>query len=144
LCNFYPNKLSEAEIVLITWISTLTLEEIRKILINPARTLKGKWNGYIWTNWNLIGLAAIIFYYCSLILRLIPNSVSCFQAARVIFAVDVFFWFIRSLSAYWHIRKLGPILLLIQRIMEQMFYFLLIILLFLFAFGGLFQYNIFF
>ena len=129
--------MSVPEIVLITWVSTLTLEELRKCLNNSAKIIKGKWLSYVFQNWNIIGIAAIFFYYIGLILRLIPNSARCFTAARVIMAVDVILWFTRALSAYWHVKQIGPMLLLIQKIMTQLFYFMLIILLFLFAFGGL-------
>ena len=143
MCNFYPGNLSVAEIVLITWVSTLFLEEIRKYFYQPGKTITSKWKGYI-SNWNIITVAAVFFYYLSLILRLIYNSEGCFKAARVIFAFDCIFWYIKMFCAYRHLRKLGPMLLLIQKIMEELFYFLLIIFLFVFAFGGLYYFFLFF
>ena len=135
LCSFSPGSLSAVEIVLITWVSTLFFEEIRKFFYQPGKTIVSKWEGYI-ANWNTIGVAAIFFYYVSLILRLIYNSDTCFKAARIIFAFDCIFWYMKFLCAFWHVRKLGSMLLLIQKIMEEFFYFLLIIFLFVFAFGG--------
>lgn len=143
MCEFTPvnyNRLpmSVYEIVLITWVCTLTLEEFRKFINNSAKIIKGKWLSYIFQNWNLVGIAAIVFYFSALVLRLIPNSSNCYTAARILMAIDVILWYIRTLSAYWHAKQLGPMLLLIQQIMIDLLYFILIILLVLFAFGGFF------
>lgn len=77
---------------------------------------------------------AIFLYYVGMILRFIPNS-QCFLAARIILSIDIIVWFVKSLKAYWFIRKLGPLLVMIERMTWHLFYFMILVILFMFAFG---------
>ena len=69
-----------------------------------------------------------------MILRFIPNR-QCFLAARIILSLDIIVWFVKSLKAYWFIRKLGPLLVMIERMTWHLFYFMILVVLFMFAFG---------
>ncbi len=93
-----------------------------------------KFKYFVIQNWNILGIIALLLYFAGLILRFIPDP-NCFLAARILLAIDVIFWFFRCLTAYWFIRALGPMLILIEQMLKQLFYFMLIVVLFMFAFG---------
>ena len=69
-----------------------------------------------------------------MILRFIPND-SCYLAARIIMCLDIILWFLKSLYTYKFLRSVGPKLYMIKKMLFQLLYFLLIVVLFMFAFG---------
>lgn len=69
-----------------------------------------------------------------MILRFIPNR-KCLLGARVILCIDILFWYTKMLQAYWFIRSLGPILVLVERMAVQVLLYLTIFVLFIFSFG---------
>jgi hypothetical protein len=54
---------------------------------------------------------------------------------RVILAIDILFWYVKSLSAYWFVKSVGPMLILIEKMIFQLIFYSLILVLFVFAFG---------
>lgn len=146
LCDFFPLNspqkrlthlglaISIPEVVLIIWVSTFFIEEVRKFYMHESKIFKSKLKYYALQNWNIIGIVALTLFFAGLALRFIPNE-SCFLAARIILCIDIIFWFFRSLTAYWFVRALGPMLILIEQMLKQLFYFMLIVVLFMFAFG---------
>jgi len=84
---------------------------------------------------SLITLIAIVFYLAGLTLRFIPNNTACFQAARVILSIDVILWYFLQLNAYCSVEALGPLFVLMERIARKLLYFLLVLVLVIFAFG---------
>jgi hypothetical protein len=83
---------------------------------------------------NIIQAFALIFFLIGMILRFIPNQ-QCYIAGRIFYCFDLIFWFIRSLHAYRFIRSLGPKILMIIEMVKEMAYFMMIVLLAIFAFG---------
>ena len=122
------------EIVLIIWVSVFVLEELRELYINESKVLRGKIKSYMLQNWNWLGVIAIIMFYVGITLRFISND-QCFLAARVILCVDILFWYVIGLKAYRFIKSVGPIVIVIEKMTAQLFYFVLIVLAFIFAFG---------
>jgi hypothetical protein len=114
------------------WLIILNFE--LKYAINETYGLRAKLKNHLNQIWNIITLISIILFIIGMILRFIPNS-KCLLAARVIMCVDVLFWYTKVLQAYWFIRSLGPMLVLVERMTVQVLLYLAILALFIFSFG---------
>ena len=130
----YSIYISIPEIILIMWVSVFTLEEIRKFIKNEANVLKGKLKSYLFSNWNLVTVVAIFLFFVGITLRFIPDE-NCFLAARVILCIDIIIWFVNGLKAYRFIRSIGPMMVMFEKMTLQLFYFIVVALVFIFAFG---------
>jgi transient receptor potential cation channel subfamily M protein 2 len=150
--------ISLTEISLIVWVLTYGCEELRKFTRNDIDMFWPKLKSYLFQNWNLLVLISIALFFVGEALRFVPND-SCFLAARsqtkqpfiyyillffikyffyicrIVLAIDVMLWFLRCLTAYWFIKTTGPILVLIERMVWQLFYYSVILLMLIFAFG---------
>ncbi|RNA09709.1 transient receptor potential cation channel subfamily M member 3 isoform X26 [Brachionus plicatilis] len=125
--------ISIPEIILIIWVFTFILEEIYKFLINDMKKyfIKKIFGGDFWQK---INTSAILLYLVAFILRFIDND-QCYKAARIILALDILLWFLKFLKAYTLLRQLGPKFYVIVEMLTQLAYFMLIVLVFMFAFG---------
>jgi hypothetical protein len=85
--------------------------------------------------WNAIEFVSIVIFLIGEILRFVPNNDNCYAAARIIISIDVILWFFKSLYTYVFLKSLGPKLYMIAKMVVELLYFLLIIVLFMFAFG---------
>lgn len=54
---------------------------------------------------------------------------------RIILCIDVLFWFSRSLHSFSFVRTLGPKLFMIRRMLNELTYFMFIVIVFVFAYG---------
>jgi hypothetical protein len=73
--------ISIPEVVLIVWVVTFALDEIRKFETTDRKIFKAKLYSYLYDIWNGLTLAALFLFFVSLVLRFIPNP-QCFLAAR--------------------------------------------------------------
>lgn len=124
LCDFFPIytsnnvstnfglAISVPEIILIIWVITYVMEEVRQILHSEHRSVLKKLKSYLNDLLNVIEIMALVLFLIGMILRLIPNR-ECYIAGRLFLCVDLIFWFIRNLYAYTFIRNLGPKILMI-------------------------------
>lgn len=132
--SLYSISISIPEIILIIWVSVFTLEEIRKCIKNESNVWKGKLKGYLLNNWNSVTVVSILLFFIGITLRFIPNE-KCFLAARVILCIDIIIWYFNGLKAYRFIRSVGPMMVVFEKMTLQLFYFIVVALVFIFAFG---------
>ncbi|CAF1157757.1 unnamed protein product [Rotaria sp. Silwood1] len=128
------NKPSNIEILLAIWVFTLLCEEIRQLW-----SIKSQSNGnpimtYLKTFWNKLDVLSIILFFVGFILRFIPVS-ECFCAARIVLSIDLSLWFIRSLDMFASVRRLGPKLVMISEMVNDMKFFIFVFFVFILAFG---------
>jgi hypothetical protein len=84
--------------------------------------------------WNIFEVFAQLGFTSGMILRFVPDP-NCFKAARIVLSFDLILWYFKSLQMYIAIKKMGPKLIMIKRMLVQLAMFMLIVLLFMFAFG---------
>jgi transient receptor potential cation channel subfamily M protein 2 len=77
--------------------------------------------------WNKLDTIAIILFFIACILRFLPIN-RCFCGARVILAVDLFIWYIRTLDIFSAVKRLGPKLVMIGEMVNSLTLFLSIFL----------------
>uniref|UniRef100_A0A8C1PEN9 Transient receptor potential cation channel, subfamily M, member 1b n=1 Tax=Cyprinus carpio TaxID=7962 RepID=A0A8C1PEN9_CYPCA len=117
----------------ISYIITLGLEKVRQILMSEPGKLKQKINVWLEEYWNITDLAAISTFLLGLLLRLQHEPYMGY--GRVIYCVDIIFWYIRVLDIFGVNKYLGPYVMMIGKMMIDMLYFVVIMLVVLMSFG---------
>ncbi|KAM4592426.1 transient receptor potential cation channel subfamily M member 1-like [Odontesthes bonariensis] len=121
------------EWIVISYIITLGLEKVREILMSEPGKLKQKVNVWLEDYWNITDLVAISVFLLGLLLRLQAEPYMGY--GRVIYCVDIIFWYIRVLDIFGVNKYLGPYVMMIGKMMVDMLYFVVIMLVVLMSFG---------
>ncbi|XP_054587961.1 transient receptor potential cation channel subfamily M member 1 [Nothobranchius furzeri] len=121
------------EWIVISYIITLGLEKVRQILMSEPGKLKQKISVWLEDYWNITDLVAISVFLLGLLLRL--QNEPYMGYGRVIYCVDIIFWYIRVLDIFGVNKYLGPYVMMIGKMMIDMLYFVVIMLVVLMSFG---------
>ncbi|XP_077067187.1 transient receptor potential cation channel subfamily M member 1b isoform X1 [Siphateles boraxobius] len=121
------------EWIVISYIITLGLEKVRQILMSEPGKLKQKINVWLEEYWNITDLVAIATFLFGVLLRL--QNEPYMGYGRVIYCVDIIFWYIRVLDIFGVNKYLGPYVMMIGKMMIDMLYFVVIMLVVLMSFG---------
>ncbi|XP_029112378.1 transient receptor potential cation channel subfamily M member 1-like [Scleropages formosus] len=121
------------EWIVISYIITLGLEKVRQILMSEPGKLRLKINVWLEEYWNITDLVAISTFLLGLLLRL--QNEPYMGYGRVIYCVDIIFWYIRVLDIFGVNKYLGPYVMMIGKMMIDMLYFVVIMLVVLMSFG---------
>ncbi|XP_063170381.1 transient receptor potential cation channel subfamily M member 1 [Candoia aspera] len=124
---------SVQEWVVISYIMTLALEKVREILMSEPGKLSQKIKVWLQEYWNITDLVAISVFLIGAILRL--QNQPYMGYGRVIYCVDIIFWYIRVLDIFGVNKYLGPYVMMIGKMMIDMLYFVVIMLVVLMSFG---------
>ncbi|XP_049813711.1 transient receptor potential cation channel trpm [Schistocerca nitens] len=126
-----PN-LSWQEIYVVAYICTLACEKIREIISSEPVAISHKFSVWTWNMWNPCDAAAIIFFLIGLSLRLRPSSM---KVGRIIFCVDIIYWYLRILNILGVNKYLGPLVTMMGKMVKNMIYFVVLLLVVLMSFG---------
>ncbi|TNN00475.1 hypothetical protein fugu_011721 [Takifugu bimaculatus] len=123
------------EWIVISYILTLGTEKVRqaRILMSEPGKLKQKISVWLEEYWNITDLAAICTFLLGLMLRLQQEPYMGY--GRVIYCIDIIFWYIRVLDIFGVNKYLGPYVMMIGKMMIDMMYFVVIMLVVLMSFG---------
>uniref|UniRef100_A0A8D0FVD9 Transient receptor potential cation channel subfamily M member 1 n=1 Tax=Strix occidentalis caurina TaxID=311401 RepID=A0A8D0FVD9_STROC len=124
---------SVQEWIVISYIVTLALEKVREILMSEPGKLSQKVKVWLQEYWNITDLVAISVFMIGAILRL--QNQPYMGYGRVIYCVDIIFWYIRVLDIFGVNKYLGPYVMMIGKMMIDMLYFVVIMLVVLMSFG---------
>ncbi|XP_077174505.1 transient receptor potential cation channel subfamily M member 1 isoform X3 [Paroedura picta] len=124
---------SVQEWVVISYIVTLALEKVREILMSEPGKLSQKIKVWLQEYWNITDLVAISVFLIGVMLRL--QNQPYMGYGRVIYCVDIIFWYIRVLDIFGVNKYLGPYVMMIGKMMIDMLYFVVIMLVVLMSFG---------
>uniref|UniRef100_A0A8C6SPQ4 Transient receptor potential cation channel, subfamily M, member 1b n=1 Tax=Neogobius melanostomus TaxID=47308 RepID=A0A8C6SPQ4_9GOBI len=103
------------------------------ILMSEPGKLKQKVSVWMEEYWNITDLVAISTFLLGLMLRLQPEPYLGY--GRVIYCIDIIFWYIRVLDIFGVNKYLGPYVMMIGKMMIDMMYFVVIMLVVLMSFG---------
>ncbi|XP_073442999.1 transient receptor potential cation channel subfamily M member 1 isoform X2 [Dendrobates tinctorius] len=121
------------EWIVISYIVTLALEKVREILMSEPGKLSQKVKVWLQEYWNITDLVAISVFLIGAMLRL--QNQPYMGYGRVIYCVDIIFWYIRVLDIFGVNKYLGPYVMMIGKMMIDMLYFVIIMLVVLMSFG---------
>jgi len=125
-------KPSWQELYTIAYICTLACEKVREIVSSEPVAISHKLSVWAWNMWNPCDAAAIIFFLIGLCLRL---RLSSMQVGRLIFCVDIIYWYLRILNILGVNKYLGPLVTMMGKMVKNMIYFVVLLLVVLLSFG---------
>ncbi|CAF4817676.1 unnamed protein product [Rotaria sp. Silwood1] len=128
------NQPAILEYILLIWVTTLLCEEIRQLWSSEAQTTRNAIVQYFEIFWNELDVLAIILFYVGFILRCLPST-QCYCAARIVWSIDISIWYIRSLEIFAAIKRLGPKLVMISEMINDLKYYMILLIVFIFGFG---------
>ena len=77
----------------------------------------GKIMAYFSIFWNQLDALALFLFFIAFMLRFVPMS-QCFCGARILLAIDLSIWYMRTLDIFSAIKKLGPKLVMIVEMVK--------------------------
>ncbi|CAF4051819.1 unnamed protein product, partial [Rotaria sordida] len=124
------------EIVTIIFVSCMLIEEIHYFACLDNLSLPGKCFSYFRNLFKILTISGFVLFYIGLILRFTrANTDDQFIAARVIMAIDLEIWWLRSLSFIIVIRFLGPHIVAIGKMLKDLAFFMCIIFIVMAGYG---------
>ncbi|KAH0620963.1 hypothetical protein JD844_021901 [Phrynosoma platyrhinos] len=128
-----PKGPSIQEIVLYFWVFTLVLEEIRQSFFTGEDTnLIKKFKLYVEDNWNKCDMVAIFLFIIGVMCRMFHST---FQDGRTILAIDFMVFTLRLIHIFAIHKQLGPKIIVVERMMKDVFFFLFFLSVWLIAYG---------
>ncbi|ELR50032.1 Transient receptor putative cation channel subfamily M member 5 [Bos mutus] len=126
LVDFWPPPQgpSGSEVALYFWVFTLVLEEIRQGFFTDEDThLVKKLTLYVEDSWNKCDLVAIFLFIA---------GVTC---SRTVLAIDFMVFTLRLIHIFAVHKQLGPKIIIVERMMKDVFFFLFFLSVWLVAYG---------
>ncbi|XP_037295339.1 transient receptor potential cation channel trpm isoform X6 [Manduca sexta] len=120
------------EIYSICYILTFLCEKIREIVTSEPVAIRHKFSVWAWNMWNTYDAGFIIFFLVGLTLRLRVGSM---DVGRVIYCVDIIYWYLRILNILGVNKYLGPLVTMMGKMVKNMIYFVVLLLVVLMSFG---------
>ncbi|KFP75112.1 Transient receptor potential cation channel subfamily M member 5, partial [Acanthisitta chloris] len=128
-----PEGPSVFEIILYFWVFTFVLEEIRQsFYMDEDKKLIKKFKLYVEDNWNKCDMVANILFIIGVTCRM-RNST--FEAGRAILAIDFIVFTLRLIHIFAIHKQLGPKIIIVERMMKDVFFFLFFLSVWLIAYG---------
>uniref|UniRef100_A0A8D0GBQ5 Transient receptor potential cation channel subfamily M member 5 n=1 Tax=Sphenodon punctatus TaxID=8508 RepID=A0A8D0GBQ5_SPHPU len=128
-----PEGPSVTEIILYFWVFTLVLEEIRQsFFTDEDMNLMKKFKLYVEDNWNKCDMVAIFLFIMGVICRMLNST---FQDGRTILAIDFMVFTLRLIHIFAIHKQLGPKIIIVERMMKDVFFFLFFLSVWLIAYG---------
>uniref|UniRef100_A0A674I4L5 Transient receptor potential cation channel subfamily M member 5 n=1 Tax=Terrapene triunguis TaxID=2587831 RepID=A0A674I4L5_9SAUR len=128
-----PEGPSVKEIILYFWVFTLVLEEIRQsFFTDEDMNLIKKFKLYVEDNWNKCDMVAIFLFIIGVTCRMLNST---FQAGRTVLAIDFMVFTLRLIHIFAIHKQLGPKIIIVERMMKDVFFFLFFLSVWLIAYG---------
>ncbi|KAK3097474.1 hypothetical protein FSP39_009961, partial [Pinctada imbricata] len=131
LVKTYPNPTWQ-EYSLIVYTSVMAMEKIRQVIASEPVRFRYKLKVFSSQYWNIWDSFAIITFFIAVGLRFHDDTR---KAARIVYTLNIVFWYIRILEILTVNKYLGPYLKIIGKLLRDMSYFLVIMLLVVASFG---------
>eukprot|EP00105_Crassostrea_gigas_P034984 XP_019919132.1 PREDICTED: transient receptor potential cation channel subfamily M member 6 [Crassostrea gigas] len=135
LVDYQPNEITTIERICIFWIFTFIVDEIYTLLTFPSPTFGGKirdWYGML----KCIDLFNLLFALLAFVIQVITmhtneNAIN----VRIVFSINCIIFYIRIMKLYTANSSLGPKLEMIKMMFAELTTFLLVVIVFLAAYG---------
>ncbi|XP_059893374.1 transient receptor potential cation channel subfamily M member 4-like isoform X1 [Gadus macrocephalus] len=121
-----------SEYVLYFWVFTIVCEEIRETFLVGSLSLRQRLRLYWQDMWNKCDLTAITLFIAGVICRMFS---SCFDAGRALLCVDYMVFTLRLIHIFAIHRQLGPKIIIVGKMIKDVFFFLFFLGVWLMAYG---------
>ncbi|XP_078692315.1 transient receptor potential cation channel subfamily M member-like 2 isoform X4 [Branchiostoma floridae x Branchiostoma belcheri] len=119
----------------IAWLASLLVEEVRQILAEHPRSLWHKVQIWFGDFWNMMDCGLLLMFLLSLVLHVTVSAGSGFEVVRVMYCITLGFSFVRLPQLFMVHKDIGPKVIMIQKMLVDLVFFLVILLVFIFAYG---------
>nr|XP_057938678.1 transient receptor potential cation channel subfamily M member 2 isoform X1 [Doryrhamphus excisus] len=124
---------SPGEILLYVWLFSLVCEEVRQLFYDPdGFGFHKKARVYIRELWNILDVLSIILFIIGLVFRL---TTKLFYTGKIILCIDFVVFCLRLMAIFSISRTLGPKIIIVRRMMMDMFFFMFLLSIWVVAYG---------
>nr|XP_032627400.1 transient receptor potential cation channel subfamily M member 8 isoform X2 [Chelonoidis abingdonii] len=123
----FQNEPTMLELILYVLVFILLCDEVRQWYMNG--------NKYFSDLWNIMDTLGIFCFITGIIFRLRSSNESSWYSGRVIFCLDYIIFTLRLIHIFTVSRNLGPKIIMLQRMMIDIFFFLFLFGVWMVAFG---------
>ncbi|KAL2101143.1 hypothetical protein ACEWY4_002904 [Coilia grayii] len=129
-----PKGPTPAEFVLYFWVFTLVCEEIRQSMYTGTTTVTvwQRMHLYIQDIWNKCDLTAILLFSLGLVCRMFPWS---YKFGRAVMCLDYMVFTMRLIHIFAVNKQLGPKIIIVGKMVKDVFFFLFFLGIWLMAYG---------
>ncbi|XP_052133267.1 transient receptor potential cation channel trpm isoform X2 [Frankliniella occidentalis] len=127
-----PSMPSWPELYVIGYITAFGFEKIRELLSAEPVGLRHKLAVWAWNMWNPCDIVVVLFFLSGLVLRLQSALMS---TGRLLFCVDIIYWYLRIFTILSVNKYLGPLVTMMDKMVKNMIYFVVLLLVVLVSFG---------
>ncbi|XP_062389510.1 transient receptor potential cation channel subfamily M member 2-like [Sardina pilchardus] len=132
MIDFQPTP-SWREWLLYVWVISLTFEEVRQLFDDPdGFGLRKKARMYMNDLWNILDLASILLFIAGLACRW---TSSAFYVGKVILCMDFIIFCLRLMAIFTISRTLGPKIIIVKKMMMDLFFFMIMLSIWVVAYG---------
>ncbi|NXO09262.1 TRPM6 protein, partial [Oriolus oriolus] len=124
---------SVQEWLVIIYIFTTAIEKVREVFISEPGKFRQKVKVWIYEYWNFTDSVAIILFMIGFGLRWSNPPVR--TAGRLLYCLDIIFWYTRLLDLFAVNQHAGPYLTMIGKMTGNMFYIVVMMAIVLLSFG---------
>ncbi|KAJ3600386.1 hypothetical protein NHX12_031371, partial [Muraenolepis orangiensis] len=127
-----PEGPAASEMVLYFWVFTMVCEEIRQTFFVGSTTVIQRMKNYIQDMWNKCDLTAITLFALAVVCRMFPDS---YELGRALLAVDFMVFTLRLIHIFAIHKQLGPKIIIVSKMMKDVFFFLFFLFVWIMAYG---------
>ncbi|XP_060536582.1 transient receptor potential cation channel trpm isoform X2 [Cylas formicarius] len=120
------------EWVSMAFIISFGCEQIRELISSEPVRLSQKVAVWSWNMWNPCDMGAVLFFLVGMTLRF---GAQTFSEGRVIYCVNSIYWYLRILNILSVNKYLGPLVTMMGKMVKNMIYFVVLLLIVLMSFG---------
>ncbi|NWH41682.1 TRPM2 protein, partial [Chloropsis hardwickii] len=132
MVDFQPTP-SWREYLIYFWLFSLVCEETRQMLYDPDGLGVVKMASlYIKDFWNKLDICAILVFIAGLTCRLIPSTL---YPGRIILSLAFIIFCLRLMHIFTVSKTLGPKIIIVKRMMKDVFFFLFLLAVWVVSFG---------
>ncbi|KAM4698373.1 transient receptor potential cation channel subfamily M member 8 [Rhinophrynus dorsalis] len=115
------------EIAVYVLVFILLCDEIRQMYMSGVK--------YFTDLWNIMDILAILYFIAGIVFRMHRSNASALYTGRVIFCLDYIIFTVRLIHIFTVSRNLGPKIIMLQRMLIDVFFFLFLFAVWVIAFG---------
>uniref|UniRef100_A0A8D3ADL1 Transient receptor potential cation channel, subfamily M, member 2 n=1 Tax=Scophthalmus maximus TaxID=52904 RepID=A0A8D3ADL1_SCOMX len=126
-------KPSAGELLLYMWLISVVCEEVRQLFHDhDGFGLRKKAKMYIDDLWNILDVLSILLFVIGLAFRL---TTELFYAGKILLCIDFVVFCLRLMAIFTISRTLGPKIIIVKRMMMDMFFFMFLLSIWVVAYG---------
>ncbi|XP_059198440.1 transient receptor potential cation channel subfamily M member 2-like [Centropristis striata] len=124
---------SAGEVLLYIWLMSLVCEEVRQLFYDPdGFGFRKKARMYLNELWNILDVLSILLFIIGLAFRL---TTELFYAGKVLLCIDFVVFCLRLMAIFTISKTLGPKIIIVRKMMMDMFFFMFLLSIWVVAYG---------